>query len=122
MADCATLLRDHTTLTCRSVDRIFLEGYLPMLQTPGGVARYLLHQRGVPMPSSAPFGKIGEQYVDGIRRWAKQHGIPERQFEKGENKELFARPLIDGAAVEGGEGRVVLLGVAQEKTCRRPLL
>lgn len=115
MADYATLLRDHTTLTCRSVDRIFLEGYVPLLQTPGGAARYLLYERGVPMPSSAAFGKIGEQYVAEIRRWAKQHGIPEHQFEKGESKELYARPLIDAAAKEGGEGRVVLLGIAQER-------
>ena len=25
MADYATLLRDHTTLTCRAVDRVFLQ-------------------------------------------------------------------------------------------------
>ena len=29
MADYATLLRDHVTLTCRSVDRIFLQAYAP---------------------------------------------------------------------------------------------
>jgi hypothetical protein len=29
MADYATLLRDHVTLTCRSVDRIFLQAYEP---------------------------------------------------------------------------------------------
>ncbi len=115
MADYATLLRDHTTLTCRSVDRIFLEGYVPLMQTAGGAARYLLYQRGVPMPSSAAFGKIGEQYVADIRRWAKEEGVPEFQFQKGESKERCARPLIDEAAREGGEGRVVLLGTAQER-------
>jgi transposase len=31
MADYATLLRDHVTLTCRSVDRIFLQAYVPKL-------------------------------------------------------------------------------------------
>lgn len=114
MADYATLLRDRTTLTCRSVDRIFLEGYVPQLQTPGGAARYLLYQRGFPMPSSAAFGKIGERYVAEIHQWAKQEGIPEYQFQKGENKELYARPLIEAAAREGGKGRVVLLGIAQQ--------
>lgn len=104
MADYATLLRDHTTLACRSVHRIFMEGYVPLLQTPGGAARYLLYQRGVPIPSSAAFGKIGEQYVAEIHRWAKQQGIPEHQFEKGENKELYARPLIKAAADEAAKG------------------
>ena len=37
MADHATLLRDHVTLTCRSVDRIFLQAYVPKLQSVGGV-------------------------------------------------------------------------------------
>ena len=36
-------------------------------------------------------------------------------FKKGENKEAFARPLIDAAAAEGGDGKVVLIGIAQEK-------
>jgi hypothetical protein len=39
MADYATLLRDHVTLTCRSVDRIFLQAYVPKLQSVGGVDR-----------------------------------------------------------------------------------
>src|SRR5688572_27632463 len=32
MADYATLLRDHVTLKCRSLDRIFLQAYVPKLQ------------------------------------------------------------------------------------------
>jgi hypothetical protein len=115
MADYATLLRDHTTLTCRSVDRIFLEGYVPLMQTAGGAARYLLYQRGFRMPSSAAFGQIGERYVAEIHRWAEREGVPEYQFQKGECKELCARPLINAAAREGGTGRVVLLGTAQER-------
>ncbi len=59
MADYATLLRDHVTLTCRSVDRIFLQGYVPHLQTAGWVCRFLRWQRQYPIPSSAVFGKIG---------------------------------------------------------------
>jgi len=41
MADYATLLRDHVTLTCRSVDRIFLQAYIPKLQCVGGVCQFL---------------------------------------------------------------------------------
>jgi hypothetical protein len=35
MADCATLLRDHVTLKCRCIDRIFLQAYVPKLQVGG---------------------------------------------------------------------------------------
>jgi hypothetical protein len=114
MADYATLLRDHTTLTCRSVDRIFLQGYVPGLQSPGLVARFLL-QRRYPFPSSAALGEIGEKYVAEIKRWATAEGVPIRYFKKGEKKEAIAEPLLEAAAKEGGEGRVVLLGIAQEK-------
>ena len=45
MADYATLLREHVTLTCRSVDRIFLQAYVPKLQTVGWVCQFLRWQR-----------------------------------------------------------------------------
>ena len=55
MADYATLLRDHITLTCRSIDRIFLQAYVPKLQSVGQVCLFLNRQRGFPIPSSAAF-------------------------------------------------------------------
>ncbi|MGH3516906.1 MAG: hypothetical protein ACRDQ7_05715 [Haloechinothrix sp.] len=115
MADYATLLRDHVTLTCRSVDRIFLQGYVPKLQSVGLVCNFLRWQRGFPIPSSAAFGKIGDAYVAAVHRFAKDNSIPVVRFAKRESKEAFARPLIDAAAAEGGEGKVVLIGIAQEK-------
>ncbi len=116
MADYATLLRDHVTLTCRSVDRIFLQAYLPKLQSVGGVCQFLYWQKGFGIPSSAAFGKIGDAYVAEIHRWAKLNAIPVRCFAKGENKEQIARPLLQAAVREGGDGKVVLVGIAQEKT------
>ena len=44
MADYAPLLRDHVTLTCRSIDRIFLQAYVPKLQSVGGVCQFLYWQ------------------------------------------------------------------------------
>ena len=100
MADYATLLRDHVTLSCRSVDRIFLQAYVPKLQYVGGVCQFLYWQRGYAIPSSAAFGKIGDGYVAEVHRWAKANGIVVRRFVKGENKEASAR-LRDGAAPPG---------------------
>ena len=45
----------------------------------------------------------------------KINGIPVVHFKKGESKEAEARPLIEAAAAAGGEGKVVLIGIAQEK-------
>jgi hypothetical protein len=115
MADYATLLRDHVRLTCRSVDRIFLQAYVPQLQTVGWVCRFLRWQRGFLIPSSAAFGKISRAYVEEVHRFADANGIPVVRFAKGESKERVARPYLQAAAREGGGGRVVLIGIAQEK-------
>jgi len=115
VTDYATLLRDHVTLKVRSLDRIFLQAYVPKLQSVGQVCTFLRWQRGFRIPSSAAFGKIGEQYVKDIQDFAGSHHIPLVHFEKGESKEERVRPLLKEAAREGGDGRVVLIGVAQEK-------
>jgi hypothetical protein len=114
MAGYATLLRDHVTLTCRSVDRIFLQACVPRLQSVGMVCQFLRWQRGYPVPSSAAFGKIGEAFAAEVRKFAKANGIPVRHFAKGEKKEEVARPYIQAAAA-AGTSVVALIGVAQEK-------
>lgn len=115
MAGYATLLREHVTLKCRSIDRIFLQGYVPGLQTVGQVCTFLRWHRQFRIPSSAAFGKIGEAYVTAVRRFAKDHDIPVVRFEKGQVKEQVAAPFLEAAAREGGQGKVAMIGVAQEK-------
>ena len=72
-------------------------------------------QRKFKIPSSAAFKAIGDRWVKDVERYAEQHAIPVVHFAKSQNKEDYARPLIDAAAAEGGDGRVVLIGIAQEK-------
>lgn len=113
--DFENLLRTQVTLKCRSIDRIFLQAYVPKLQTVGLVCRFLRWVRKFKIPSSAAFGKIGEEYVKSIREFAKANNIPVIQFAKGQNKEEIARPYIEAAAREGKD-RVVLIGIGQEKS------
>jgi len=114
MTDYGTLLRDHVTLRCRSIDRIFLQAYVPRLQAVGDVCTFLRWQRKYPIPSSAAFGKIGDAYVKAVYRFAGVNHIPVVHFKKGEKKEETARPYLEAAAREGKD-RVVLIGMAQEK-------
>jgi hypothetical protein len=114
MPDYFTLLRDRVTLKCRSIDRLLLQAYVPKLQSVGQVCIFLRWLRKFKLPSSAAFGKIGEAYVQAIHDFAKAHNIPLVHFQKGQNKEKFARPFLEAAAREGKD-RVVLIGIAQEK-------
>ncbi len=83
MATIASLLREPATLQVNSVDRVFLAGYVPKLQSEGQVVRFLL-DRGFPIPSPAALGKIGEGYVRAVERFAKQKGIPLVHFKRGD--------------------------------------
>ncbi len=74
MADYATLLRDHVTLTCRSVDRIFLQAYVPKLQCVGGVCQFLYWQKAVRDPV------LGGVRQD--RRRLRRRGAPVGQGER----------------------------------------
>ena len=96
------------------IDRIFLQAYVPNLQTVGLVCRFLRWQRNFRIPSSAAFGKIGEQYTKAIDLFAAQRNIPRLQFQKGQDKEELARPYLEAAA-RAGQDRVVLIGTAQER-------
>jgi len=109
------LLRDHITLTCRSVDRIFLQAFVAKLQSLGQVCLFLNRQRGFKIPSSAGFGQIGEAYAAAIHRWAQAEGIPIRYFAKRDDKEKIAELLLSAAEREVRDGKVVLIGIAQEK-------
>src|SRR5215831_13515131 len=95
MTDYGALLRDHVTLRCRSIDRIFLQAYVPKLQTVGEVCTFLRWQRKFKIPSSAAFGKIGDAYVKAIHGFAEKEKIPVVHFKKGENKEAKARSYME---------------------------
>ena len=113
MAGIASLLRDHVTLRVRSVDRLFLQAYVPRLMTSFQVVRFLL-DRGFTIPSPALLAKIGRAYVAAIDRFAADNAIPVLRFAKGDSKEQIARRYFRAAEREGRFG-VVLIGVAQEK-------
>ena len=114
MATISSLLSEHVSLEIRSVDRIFLAGYVPRLQCDGQLVRFLNDRAGGTIPSLVMLGRIGRAYVEEINRFAKTNEIPVVRFAKSDVKEDVARPYMQAAEREGRSG-VVMLGVAQEK-------
>jgi hypothetical protein len=53
MPNIESIIRDHVTLTVRCLDRIYLQGYMPKLQTSGGLCYFLRDHLGHPIPSPA---------------------------------------------------------------------
>jgi hypothetical protein len=87
VATISSLLADHVSLRIDCVDRLFLHGYVPGLQTQGQVIRFLLDP-GFPIPSPAVLGKIGREYVRAIERFVLDHQVPIVRFRKGDSKEI----------------------------------
>lgn len=106
------LLRDHVTLSIASIDRLYVNGYAPKLQT-GGQLHYFLHDHlGNPIPSPALFGAMRTRFVQSIHDFAQAHSVPLVQFERGQRKDDIANARR--AAFTAPEG-VVFIGVAQER-------
>jgi hypothetical protein len=109
----AEILRQHVTLEVESIDRMYLNVYIPKLQRESGASWFLKEQRKYPVASSAAMAPISRAFVEAIESYAKTHQVPVLTFEKGQRKDDVVAPYIKKAA--GQEG-IVLIGKAQEKT------
>jgi len=109
----AEILRQHVTLEVESIDRMYLNVYIPKLQRESGASWFLKEQRKYPIASSAAMAPISRAFVEAIENYAKSQQVPVLTFEKGQRKDDVVAPYIKQAA--GQEG-IVLIGKAQEKT------
>lgn len=106
------LLRDHVSLDVECVDRVYLNGYVPTLQTSGALVYFLEQQRGAMIASPAVLGEISHRFVAAVEAFAQAHQIPLVRFQKGQRKEDVAAWYRQRyPAAEG----VVFIGVAQEQ-------
>lgn len=112
MSTIAELLEQHVTLTVESFDRIYLNGYLPKLQTSGQLVYFLTEHRGNPIPSPALLNKMGADFKARLDQFAIDHGITPLTFARKQRKDDIATE--HRAAFTGTDG-VYLIGVAQEK-------
>jgi hypothetical protein len=112
MADINEILRDHVTLEVECMDRIYLNGYVPKLQTGGQLVRFMIERLGKPIPSPSLLGKITQGFVAAVKQFAADSAIPVVKFEHKQRKDDIANELRAARAVRD---QVVFIGVAQEK-------
>src|SRR5882672_101440 len=109
----AEILETHVTFELEAIDRMYLNAYVPSLQTGGGIVYFLKTQLGVRVPSTAMVAPMSEQFVKAIDRFVAREGIDLITFEKAQRKDDLAQQYL--AAFTGEEG-VLFIGKAQEKT------
>jgi hypothetical protein len=108
----AEILHDHVTFELEAIDRMYLNAYVPSLQTGAGFVYFLKTQLGVRVPSTVMIAPMTERFVAAIDRFVETEQIDLVPFEKGQRKDDLAQQYL--ATFTGEEG-VLFVGKAQEK-------
>jgi hypothetical protein len=109
----ADILSHHVELSVEGIDRMYLNVYVPWLQTEQGVVQFFRGHRGQPLPSAALMSPISRSFVVKLEGFVAQHEIPLVQFRKGQRKDAVMAEHLRHFRQEEG---VVFVGKAQEKT------
>ena len=113
----ATILREHVTVEIESLDRLYLNVYMPHLQSAAGVAHFFRRHRGATFAAAPLMDAMTKAFITAIERFAARERVPVITFPKGQRKEEVAAAYL--AQFQGEEG-LLFIGKAQEKAgvCR----
>ena len=108
----AEILDRHVTFELEAIDRMYLNGYVPSLQTGAGFAHFEKTQLGVRVPSTAMIAPMSRRFVEAMEDFVQAEQVDLVRFRKGQRKDDVAQQYL--ARFEGDEG-VLFVGKAQEK-------
>lgn len=106
------IVAGHVSLEIEGFDRIYLNGWVPALQTAGQLAGWL-RWRWFPIASPAALGNLKQRYVQAVRRYADMNQVPWVKFAKGDRKIDVVLPYLEAAEKADVSG-VVAIGEARE--------
>jgi hypothetical protein len=106
------VLKQHVELEVESIDRMYLNVFVPRLQILEGALHYIRHQLRSKVLSTTAVEPLTRAFVRSIEQFAKDNDVPVVNFEKGQRKDDIATQRR--AEFPKPEG-VVFIGKAQEK-------
>jgi len=86
------VLDGHVVLDIECPDRIYLNAYVPILQTSSQVVAFLSGHLGFPFPSPALFRQMGDRFRKAVLSFADANDIPWVKFGKDEAKLEVMQP------------------------------
>jgi hypothetical protein len=107
------VLDGHVALDIECLDRIYLNAYVPILQTSSQVVAFLSGYLGFPFPSPALFRQMGDRFRKAVLSFSDANDSPWIKFEKDQPKLEVMQPHLARQAGTGRSG-VAAIGVAQE--------
>ena len=108
----ADVLNNHVTFELEGIDRMYLNLYVPMLQTDKAVAHFWRFHRGHRFASSALMDPMTKDFIRRLETFAREHAIPLITFQKDQRKDDVAQSFLAASTIEEG---VLFIGKAQEK-------
>ena len=108
----AEVLRDHVVLEVEAIDRMYLNVYVPHLQSVGAVVGYLRVHRGQRFASTTAVTPMTEAFVRNIDRFVNDEGVDLVTFQKGQRKDDVTQKYVRKFTRREG---VLYVGKAQEK-------
>ena len=103
------VLDGHVALDIECLDRVYLNAYVPILQSSGQVVAFMTQYLNLPIPSPVIFDKMGQRFRRSVASFADANHIPWVRFAKDDRKAEVMRPVPGPAgghrAVGGGGDR-----------------
>jgi hypothetical protein len=107
------VLGGHAVLDIECLDRIYLNAYIPILQSSRQVVAFMTQYLDLPIPSPALLEKISQRFRRSVASFAEANRIPWVKFGKDARKADVMAPFLKQAAATG-RSQVAAIGVAQE--------
>ncbi len=107
------VLDGHVVLDIECLDRIYLNAYVPILQSSGQVVAFMTQYLDMPIPSPALLEKKGTAFRAAVASFADSNHIPVVRFKKEDRKAEVMRPYLSRQAATGRSG-VAAIGVSRE--------
>ncbi len=106
------VLSDHVVLESESIDRMYLNVYVPQLQRIGGVVWYLRGHLGQRFASTVGVAPKTDAFVANIERFVADQGVDMVSFAKHQRKDDVTQQYLEQFDADEG---VLYVGRAQEK-------
>jgi hypothetical protein len=111
----ADVLRNHVVLKYEAIDRMYLNVYVPHLQTVGATVGYLRVHHGQRFASTTAVAPTTEAFVRNVEEFVAAEGIDLITFEKKQRKGLSHAEVLAGVQKE--RGRAVRRQGTGESAC-----
>jgi hypothetical protein len=109
----ADVLDDHVSFEVESIDRMYLNVWVPRLAYGGGVAGFFVGHRGHVYASTALMDPMAKAFVADIHGFVSARGLELVHFGKGQRKDDITTQVL---ARFGEDEGVLYVGRAQEKS------